>query len=183
MDRGCNIPSRESVQTSLWSFSAKAFEQPIKEVKQMTTETAGAHVSNPSVGATPDTPVAWYQINWRQAERTVRRLHTRIAQATQAGRWGKVKALQRLLTHSLSGKAEAPETSDGKHWQTNPRRPRDHLAHAGTEGGSHSHPQPTRIPSPTTTTSLHSEKQWCSQTALDPYYARQSHASPVLAGP
>ncbi len=73
----------------------------------MTTETAGAHVSNPSVGATPDTPVAWHQINWRQAERTVRRLQTRIAQATQAGRWGKVKALQRLLTHSLSGKALA----------------------------------------------------------------------------
>jgi len=58
----------------------------------MTTETAGAHASNPSVGATPDTPVAWHQINWRQAERTVRRLQTRIAQATQAGKWGKVKA-------------------------------------------------------------------------------------------
>ena len=73
----------------------------------MTTETTGAHVSNPSVGATPDTSVAWHQINWRQAERNVRRLQTRIAQATQAGRWGKVKALQRLLTHSLSGKALA----------------------------------------------------------------------------
>ena len=58
----------------------------------MTTERTGAHVSNPSVGATPDTSVAWHQINWRQAERTVRRLQTRIAQATQAGRWGKVKA-------------------------------------------------------------------------------------------
>jgi RNA-directed DNA polymerase len=73
----------------------------------MTTERTGAHVSNPSVGATSDTPVAWHQINWRQAERNVRRLQTRIAQATQAGRWGKVKALQRLLTHSLSGKALA----------------------------------------------------------------------------
>ena len=73
----------------------------------MTTETAGAHASNPSVGATSDTPVAWHQINWRQAERNVRRLQTRIAQATQAGRWGKVKALQRLLTHSFSGKALA----------------------------------------------------------------------------
>jgi RNA-directed DNA polymerase len=31
----------------------------------------------------------------------------RIAQATQAGKWGKVKALQRLLTHSFSGKALA----------------------------------------------------------------------------
>ena len=73
----------------------------------MTTETTEISVSDPSVGATTDIPLAWHQINWRQAERNVRRLHTRIAQATQAGRWGKVKALQRLLTHSLSGKALA----------------------------------------------------------------------------
>src|SRR5437879_8446953 len=73
----------------------------------MTTETTGTTVSDPSVGATTDTPVAWHQINWRQAERTVRRLQTRIAKATQAGKWGKVKALQRLLTHSFSGRALA----------------------------------------------------------------------------
>jgi RNA-directed DNA polymerase len=73
----------------------------------MTTETTETTVSDPSVGATTNTPVAWHQINWRQAERNVRRLQTRIAQATQAGKWGKVKALQRLLTHSLSGKALA----------------------------------------------------------------------------
>ncbi len=73
----------------------------------MTTETTGALVPDPSVGATTDIPIAWHQINWRQAERTVRRLQTRIAQATQAGKWSKVKALQRLLTHSFSGKALA----------------------------------------------------------------------------
>jgi RNA-directed DNA polymerase len=73
----------------------------------MTTETTEIPISDPSVGATTDIPLAWHQINWRQAERNVRRLQTRIAQATQAGKWGKVKALQRLLTHSLSGKALA----------------------------------------------------------------------------
>jgi RNA-directed DNA polymerase len=73
----------------------------------MMTETAETIVPDPSVGATTDTPIAWHQINWRQVERTVRRLQTRIAQATQAGKWGKVKALQHLLTHSLSGKALA----------------------------------------------------------------------------
>ena len=73
----------------------------------MTTETTGALVPDPAVGATTDMPIAWHQINWRQAERTVRRLQTRIAQATQAGKWSKVKALQRLLTHSFSGKALA----------------------------------------------------------------------------
>src|SRR5947209_6848890 len=73
----------------------------------MTTETTEIAVSDPSVGATTDLPLAWHQINWRQAERNVRRLQARIAQATQAGKWGRVKALQRLLTHSLSGKALA----------------------------------------------------------------------------
>src|SRR5438445_12414637 len=73
----------------------------------MTTETTEMTISDPSVGATADIPFAWHQINWRQAEHTGRRLQARIAQATQAGKWGKVKALQRLLTHSFSGKALA----------------------------------------------------------------------------
>src|SRR5262245_32541106 len=79
----------------------------MKEGKQMTTETTKAKALDPSVGATTDMPETWHQINWRQAERNVRRLQARIAQATQAGKWGKVKALQRLLTHSFSGKALA----------------------------------------------------------------------------
>src|SRR5215469_11798230 len=73
----------------------------------MTTETAKVEALDPSVGATTDMALPWHQINWRRAERTVRRLQTRIAQATQQGKWGKVKALQRLLTHSYSGKALA----------------------------------------------------------------------------
>ena len=49
----------------------------------------------------------WDQLDWNQCHRQVRRLQARIVQATRAGRWGKVKALQRLLTHSFSGKALA----------------------------------------------------------------------------
>jgi hypothetical protein len=77
-----NITPRESEQTSLWSFSVRTFDQPIKEVKQMVTEMAEDFASDPSVGATTDMPSTWHQINWRQAERTVHRLQTRIAQAT-----------------------------------------------------------------------------------------------------
>ncbi len=73
----------------------------------MTMETTETFVSDPSIGATTDKTLTWHQINWRRAERNVRRLQTRIAQATQAGKWGKVKALQHLLTHSFSGKALA----------------------------------------------------------------------------
>lgn len=49
----------------------------------------------------------WEQIDWSQCERRVRRLQARIVKATQQKRWNKVKALQRLLTCSFSGKALA----------------------------------------------------------------------------
>ncbi len=49
----------------------------------------------------------WHAIDWQTVNQNVRRLQARIVKATQAGRWGKVKALQRLLTHSFSGKALA----------------------------------------------------------------------------
>ena len=42
-----------------------------------------------------------------ESNQTVRRLQARIVKATQEGRWGKVQALQHLLTHSFSGKALA----------------------------------------------------------------------------
>ena len=40
----------------------------------MTTETTETTISDPSVGAPTDIPPTWHQINWRQAERNVRRL-------------------------------------------------------------------------------------------------------------
>jgi RNA-directed DNA polymerase len=49
----------------------------------------------------------WHAIDWKVANHNVRRLQARIVKATQEKRWGKVKALQRLLTHSFSGKALA----------------------------------------------------------------------------
>jgi RNA-directed DNA polymerase len=49
----------------------------------------------------------WKQIDWSKCERHVRRLQARIVKATREGRWGKVQTLQRLLTHSFSGKALA----------------------------------------------------------------------------
>src|SRR5882672_7237653 len=49
----------------------------------------------------------WHAIDWQSANQNVRRLQTRIVKATKEKRWGKVKALQRLLTHSFSGKALA----------------------------------------------------------------------------
>lgn len=57
--------------------------------------------------APPDAGVDWHSIDWAKCHRNVRRLQARIVKATQQGRWGKVKALQRLLTTSFSGRALA----------------------------------------------------------------------------
>ena len=58
-------------------------------------------------GAVSRKAVDWHTINWHQAHTIVRRLQARIVKATQAGRWGKVHALQRLLTHAFSAKVVA----------------------------------------------------------------------------
>ncbi len=60
-----------------------------------------------SASASPDKSTYWHDINWGQCNRIVRSHQVRIVKATKEGRWGKVKALQRLLTHSFSGKALA----------------------------------------------------------------------------
>ena len=57
-----------------------------------------------AVGAVSSEAKEWYAIDWPTIHRNVRRLQVRIAQATKEGRWGKVRALQRLLTHSYTGK-------------------------------------------------------------------------------
>jgi RNA-directed DNA polymerase len=93
-----NIILCESGQTSTWSFITKQPEQATKDAMQMSTE--------PSVGAASHA-LDWHQIDWEQVHRNVRRLQARIVKAQQEGRQGKVKALQRLLTHSWSGKALA----------------------------------------------------------------------------
>src|SRR3954462_14300043 len=60
-----------------------------------------------TVGAVSHDQVKWHAIDWQAVNEVVRRLQVRIVKATQEGRWGKVKALQYLLTHSFSGKALA----------------------------------------------------------------------------
>jgi len=57
--------------------------------------------------ATSHEEANWHAINWQKANQNVRQLQARIVKATQEGRWGKVKVLQHLLTHSFSGKALA----------------------------------------------------------------------------
>lgn len=75
----------------------------------------------------------WDKINWAHIHKQVYRLQVRIAKAVREKRWGKVAALQRLLTHSLAAKLWAVRRVvtnkgkntpgiDGKLWRTSRRR-------------------------------------------------------------
>ncbi len=55
-------------------------------------------------GASPRPRWDWHGVNWRRVHRNVRRLQARIAKATKEGKWRKVRALQIILTRSLSGR-------------------------------------------------------------------------------
>jgi len=46
----------------------------------------------------------WNSIDWKDVRSNVSRLQTRIAKATQKGKWNLVKQLSYLLTHSHSAK-------------------------------------------------------------------------------
>jgi RNA-directed DNA polymerase len=80
-------------------------------------------------GAPAHAEALWLKSDWTHIAKVVKRLQVRIAKATQEGRWGKVKALQYLLTRSHSGKMLAvkrvtenrgKETPgvDGRTWST-----------------------------------------------------------------
>ena len=58
-------------------------------------------------GAAPGLVPGWHSIDWRKVWYNVRRLQARIVKAVREGRWGKVRALVYLLTHSFSGRAAA----------------------------------------------------------------------------
>src|SRR2546428_4522933 len=68
-----------------------------------------------SIGASSDRPSDWQAIDWPTVRREVRRLQLRIAKAIGAGKHGKAKALQWLLTHSRSAKLLAvKQVTDNK---------------------------------------------------------------------
>lgn len=56
------------------------------------------------IGASSTATQNWSEIDWTQIEKSVLRLQMRIAKAKRKKRFGKVKALQWLLTHSYEAK-------------------------------------------------------------------------------
>ena len=55
-------------------------------------------------GALRDDADKWNSIDWKKAQREVRRLQVRIAKAVKENRWNKVRSLQYLLTRSFNAK-------------------------------------------------------------------------------
>src|SRR6266516_3499348 len=91
----------------------RTLDQTTEKGKQMTEDPQEG-----STGAPFHAVTDWHAIDWKSANNNVRRLQARIVKATQEKKWGKVKALQRLLTHSFSGKALAVRRvteNQGKH--------------------------------------------------------------------
>ncbi|MFT2793516.1 reverse transcriptase N-terminal domain-containing protein [Serratia sp. T13T92] len=102
--------------------SRESWQDRYEEERQITT------TGTPLIGASSRV-IHWDTINWRAIEQRVLRLQMRIAKATRERRWGKVKALQWLLTHAISAKLLAVQrvTSntgrntpgvDGQIWRT-----------------------------------------------------------------
>jgi RNA-directed DNA polymerase len=100
-DRNCNIIPHESEQTSVRSLITREFDKTFKGEKQMVA------ANNKVASASTDNYINWHSVNWCECNGIVRSYQVRIVKAIKEGRWGKVKALQRLLTRSFSGKAIA----------------------------------------------------------------------------
>ena len=68
------------VLTFNWCLVARESGEPLKMGKQMIATKAGAPV---------DDAKKWHSIDWKEAQRHVRRLQMRIAKAVKENRWGK----------------------------------------------------------------------------------------------
>ena len=123
----------------------------------------------------------WEQMDWPQCERHVRRLQARIVKATQEGRWGKVKALQRLLTHSFSGKALAVKRVTENQGKRTPGVDGSH-GDSGSQTQSHRIVATTRVSTATAAPRSHPESQRQVESARYPDDERPRHASPTFAG-
>lgn len=96
-----DIIPRASARTSAWSLGTGAFGS---DAEQEFVETGAA---GRTAGASLRDPESWHPINWRRAQRTVRRLPIRLVQAEQTHKGRKGRVLQRILVRALSGRAVA----------------------------------------------------------------------------
>jgi len=83
----------------LLKLSRKQEPEQKGKLTPMTTATA---LPEPRPGVNGPDDVLWDAIDWRTAEKDVRRLRRRIFKATQVGDWPKVRSLQKIMLASRS---------------------------------------------------------------------------------
>jgi hypothetical protein len=98
-DRSCNITRRASGLTSSGSFVTRELAEPSQEEKQMNVEQSACASSGKAR--------SWEQLTGPNVNAKSEGCKRVSSRQHREGRWGKVKALQRLLTCSFSGKALA----------------------------------------------------------------------------
>ena len=98
-----------------------------------------------SAGAASHLSTDWHSIPWKTVNETVRRLQARIVQATKAGKWHKVQALQHLLTHSFSGKALAVRRVTENQGKNTPGVDKVTLERPGKQRNGHTPDAATRL--------------------------------------
>jgi hypothetical protein len=150
-----------------WSY-------PTKEEKQMTAE-------EDSAGASFHGVTNWHDIDWHAANRNVRRLQARIVQATKEKRWNKVKALQRLLTHSFSGKVLAVRRVTENQGKNTPGVDKVTREHSTKETQRGLFASATGLPSPTVATYLYPQEKRPEARFRYSRDEMQGDASPLLA--
>jgi RNA-directed DNA polymerase len=128
----------------------RRLDQTAQEGKQMTEEPQEDSTGAPFHGGTD-----WHALNWQSVNHNVRRLQARIVKATQEKRWGKVKALQRLLTHSFSGKALAVRRVTENQGKNTPGVDKVTREHSTKEDQRRLLAQAKGLPSPTAQANLH----------------------------
>ena len=94
----CLTGSARREPTSGRCSIARESGRTLQPGKQRASDKGGAPVS---------LAAEWNSIDWREPKHEVKRLQMRIAKAVEEGRWGRVKALQHILTHSFHAKALA----------------------------------------------------------------------------
>ncbi len=176
-DRDENIIPRANEQTSIWSFMTRKFGKPRKETRQMAANTPAQ--TGTDAGAVSHVERDWDSIDWNAAHKNVCRLQMRIVKATKEKRWGKVKALQRLLTRSFSGKALAVRRVTENPGRKNARRGRRNLDHAKSKDESHTPAAAERVSPQTAQACIHTEEEWPQAPFRYSLPTRPEHASAV----
>lgn len=92
------LPCPERGLTSDWSWITR------KVRKSSTREVTWTMNATSVIEGPPGATASWLSIDWTKTRRHVSRLQARIVKAVRAGKWHRVRCLQRLLANSFAAK-------------------------------------------------------------------------------